>query len=156
MEVSFSRQFISTSVKKTQDIGKILGQNLQNGSIIALFGELGTGKTTLTRGIAKGLGIKNIDFVISPSFVLIREYEGKIPLYHIDLYRLKKTSDILSLGIEEYFYGDGVCVIEWAEKIKTLLPDEKIDIKMFYENLDKRKIKINIFGKKYKPLLLYL
>ena len=109
-------RLISDSPQETRQIGKILAENLKKNDIICLFGDLGSGKTVLTQGIAVGLGIKR-DLVISPSFVIIRKYAGRrLSLNHFDLYRLKNTQDILSLGYEEYFYDEAVTVVEWAER----------------------------------------
>ena len=91
-----------------------MGELVQSGDIFLLTGDLGTGKTCLTQGIARGLGIE--EYAFSPSFVIIREYHGRLPLYHIDFYRLDNIDEIADLGLEEYFYSKGVCVIEWAEK----------------------------------------
>jgi len=111
---------ISKSVKETINIGKSLARKLKKGDIICLFGELGSGKTVLTKGIACGLKIPKEE-VISPTFVLIRQYQkGDLPIYHFDLYRLKSPDDIALLGYEEYFYDQGVSVIEWPDRLKYL------------------------------------
>jgi tRNA threonylcarbamoyladenosine biosynthesis protein TsaE len=151
---------ITNSSKQTENFGKLLGNKLQEGDVIALYGELGTGKTTLTRGIAKGLGVKNLDFVISPSFVLIREYTGRLPLYHIDLYRIRQPLEAEAMGIEEYISSGGVCVIEWAERVKEILPKQRIDIILDYKDegiekshYNKRSLKINMLGKRYRGIV---
>ena len=102
--------------------------------MVALIGPLGAGKTTLVQGIAEGLGIK--DYVTSPTFIIINEYQGRLPFFHIDLYRIEDLDEIEVLGIEEYFNKGGVCVIEWAERLKTLMPEkaEMIEIKVVSEN----------------------
>ncbi len=147
---------ISKSVNETIKIGKVIARNLKSGDIICLFGELGSGKTVLVKGVAYGLGIKR-DKIISPSFVLIREHhQGKLPLYHFDLYRLKSPSAILGLGYEEYFYDEGVTVIEWADRLKYLLPKEYLKINLEVIGETKRKIEITSFGKRYKKLLKLL
>ena len=146
-------EIISKSVKDTINIGKAIAKNLKLGDIICLFGELGSGKTVLTKGIALGLGIER-KRLISPSFVLIREHsQGKLPLYHLDLYRLKEARDILVLGYEEYLYGEGVTVIEWADRLKYLIPAEFLKIELFIKENSKRKIKFTAFGRSYKKLL---
>ena len=109
---------ITNSAKETMLIGEKLARKLKPGDMIALSGDLGSGKTTFTKGIGKGLGVKDSKRINSPTFVLIREYSGKVPLYHLDLYRLDDLEGIENLAIEEYIYGNGVTVIEWAEKIK--------------------------------------
>lgn len=126
--------FYSKSSAETVEFGKKIGSILHQGDVIALTGELGAGKTTLIQGIAEGLGVK--DYVTSPTFIIINEYRGRLPFYHVDLYRLEDLTEIEELGIEEYFSKGGVCVIEWAEKLEKLLPDEaeKIKIKLLSEN----------------------
>lgn len=116
----------TTSAEETTALGERLGKLLAPGDVIALYGDLGAGKTTLTRGIAVGMGL-DAD-IHSPTFTLIHEHLGAIPLYHIDLYRLSDEHEIESLGLEEYIYGDGVTVIEWGEKIRSILPVERLDI----------------------------
>lgn len=101
--------------------------------VVALVGPLGAGKTTLIQGIAEGVGVR--DYVTSPTFIIINEYQGRIPFFHVDLYRLDKVEDIEDLGIEEYFKRGGVCVIEWAEKLKELRPEacHEIEIEIVSE-----------------------
>ena len=109
--------------KKTQEIGYKLGNLLTPGSVICLIGDLGAGKTLMTQGMAKGLGVN--EEIVSPTFTIIHEYEtGRLPLYHMDVYRLKHPDEMYDLGYEEYFYGEGVTVVEWAKIIEPLLPDE--------------------------------
>ena len=112
----------------TLEIGERIGSALQKGDIIALQGSLAAGKTTLTKGIAKGLNID--ENVTSPTFTLISEYMGRLPLYHMDAYRLDDVQSFLDLGVEELLYGEGVCVIEWSEKIMEALPETAIIIVM--------------------------
>lgn len=143
---------ISRSVGDTIRLGKIIAKNLKKGDIICLFGDLGSGKTVLTKGIAMGLGIRG-ENVISPSFVLIRRhYQGRMPLYHFDLYRLKGPGDIVSLGCEEYFYGEGAAVIEWAERLKFLLPENFLKIELSFKSLTRRSIKLSARGRRYIEL----
>jgi len=130
-----------------------MAKNLKRGDIVCLFGQLGSGKTVLTKGIASGLGI-NKNMIISPSFVLIRQYnKGKSPLYHLDLYRLKHPLDILLLGYEEYLYADGITVIEWADRLKYLLPKEYLKIGLFIKSDKQRSLEFNAFGRHYKEAL---
>ncbi|MDD4939134.1 MAG: tRNA (adenosine(37)-N6)-threonylcarbamoyltransferase complex ATPase subunit type 1 TsaE [Candidatus Omnitrophica bacterium] len=144
---------ISRSVNETIRIGRIIGKNLKKGDIICLSGELGSGKTVLAKGIALGLGVKKTD-VISPSFVLIRRhFEGRLPLYHFDLYRLNGPAQIIPLGFEEYFYGDGVTVIEWAEKLRFLLPVESLKADLSFKTGTQRVIKFTARGARYRQLL---
>ncbi len=120
---------ITKNPEKTKNLGKEISKIIKPGDLLAFYGELGAGKTCFIQGISLGLEIK--DYVTSPSFTIINEYQGKIPIYHFDLFRLDNAEEILELGYEEYFYGEGLTVIEWAEKIEQLLPKEhlKIDIK---------------------------
>ncbi len=144
---------VSNGVKDTLGIGKLIAKNLRKGDIVCLFGQLGSGKTVLTKGIAQGLGIKK-NRVISPSFVLIREHKsGRLLLYHFDLYRLKDPKDIMAIGYEEYLYDDGVSVIEWADRLKYLLPREFLKIELFLKPDSKRRLKFTAFGRRYKELL---
>lgn len=126
---------LSDSPDKTKQIGEELGRCLKKNDVVALFGELGSGKTCFTQGLMKGLGVKDSK-VTSPSFVLINEYSGRLPVYHFDIYRLNNTREVIDLGYEEYFYGDGVTIIEWADKIEELLPKDciRVYLKIVGEN----------------------
>lgn len=123
----------TASAEETIELGKKIGALLLPNEVIALTGQLGAGKTTLIQGLAAGLGVR--DYVTSPTFIIINEYAGRLPLYHIDLYRLDEGLEVADLGIEEYFKRGGVCVIEWAERLGTLLPveTEKIELKILSE-----------------------
>jgi tRNA threonylcarbamoyladenosine biosynthesis protein TsaE len=116
------------SAEETVELGERLGKRLAAGDVVALTGDLGAGKTTLTRGIAQGMGV-TAD-IHSPTFTLIHEHPGRVPLYHIDLYRLSSEQEAEFIGIDEYIYSDGVTIIEWAETIKSLLPPERLDIEL--------------------------
>lgn len=143
----------SKSVEQTLRIGRALAKNLKPQDIICLFGKFGSGKTILTKGIAWGLGLKTDD-VISPSFVLIREHrKARILLTHFDLYRLKSAKDILDLGYEDYLYQDAISVIEWADRLKYLMPKEYLRIDLFIKGKTKRQLKFSAFGGRYKELL---
>lgn len=120
----------SHSPEQTQLLGSKLGTLAQSGDVFLLAGNLGAGKTCLVQGIAHGLDVK--EYAFSPSFVIIREYHGRLPLFHIDFYRLDHIEEIASLGLEEYLYGNGVCVIEWAEKGAPELPDDNLRIELNY------------------------
>ena len=158
--------FITKSSRETQKIGKEFATRLhldqgvtlakKGACLIALYGELGSGKTTFTQGLAEGLGIKRR--IISPTFIIVRNYElgiknqelGRINLYHIDLYRIESEEDVESLGIEEIVKDPrNVVVIEWAEKLGDFLPVPRIDIKFFYENRSKRRIEVNPIGETF-------
>ena len=115
------------SEQETKQLGERIGQAARPGTVIALIGDLGTGKTTLTKSIAGGLGVT--ETVTSPTFNIIREYKsGRIPLYHFDVYRIADPDEMFELGYEEYFYGDGICVVEWADIIEDLLPEDAVII----------------------------
>ncbi len=139
-----SLTIISHSPEYTKNLGEKIGKDIHPGSVIALFGDLGSGKTVFAQGLAKGLGVKSI--VTSPTFVIINEYEGRLPFYHIDTYRLTSPEDMHNLGYEEYFYSNGVTAIEWAQKIEDLLPEEhlRVDFKILGES--EREITLTAFG----------
>jgi len=141
---------ITKSEEETREIGRAIGKGLLPGDIICLIGELGSGKTTITQGIAQGVGVRS--FVSSASFKLINEYEGRIPVYHFDLFRLDKLSEVEELGYREYFYNQGVTIIEWAEKIKPLWPEERIEIELKIVSENAREIRItNLMGREFNP-----
>ena len=117
------------SEQETEQIGEAIGRAAEPGTVVALIGDLGTGKTTLTKSIARGLGVT--ETVTSPTFNIIREYKtGRIPLYHFDVYRIGDPDEMFELGYEEYFYGDGICVVEWADIIEELLPEDAVIIRI--------------------------
>ena len=116
---------------ETREFGKSLGEKVIAGHVIALIGDLGTGKTALTKYIAEGLSVK--EEVTSPTFTIINEYKsGRLPLYHFDAYRLTGEEDMRALGYEEYFYGDGVTVVEWADKVSGIIPKESTVVRIAY------------------------
>lgn len=133
---------VSESVEDTIRMGAGLGKKLKKGDVVALIGNLGSGKTVFTKGIAKGLGVKNVRYVNSPTFVIIKEYKGRIPLYHFDLYRLDHPSMLDIENYAEYFYAKGITVIEWADKIRKLLPPKHIEVKLSVAGENERKIEI--------------
>lgn len=121
--------FESTSSQMTFDFAKKIGEKLKSGDVLCLDGDLGVGKTVFTKGVAAGLGIK--DDVSSPTFTLIQEYYGgRLPLYHFDVYRIDGPWDMDDLGYEEYFYGEGVCLVEWGSMIKELFPENTIYVRI--------------------------
>lgn len=134
------------SAEDTLKLGEIIGKSLNPGSIIALVGDLGAGKTVLVKGIAKGLGIE--EEPNSPTFVIMNYYDAPTPLYHFDLYRLSDEDELVGIGYDEYFYGNGVCAVEWADRISDIFPDHtiRIDIKIpesgSNDSVTKRAIKI--------------
>lgn len=138
--------FISHSTEETMEFASTLAERLEPGSVITLEGDLGAGKTTFTKGLAKGLGIKRT--VNSPTFTIIKEYtQGNLPLYHMDVYRLEESEE--DLGFEEYFHGEGVTVVEWAQFIADQLPAEILHIKIEYKNENERQIVLKPNGDRY-------
>jgi tRNA threonylcarbamoyladenosine biosynthesis protein TsaE len=148
-----SLELKSHSPEQTQLLGSYLGELAQRADIFLLVGELGTGKTCLVQGIASGLNVK--EYVFSPSFVILREYHGRLPLYHIDFYRLDHIEEIADLGLEEYFYGDGVCVVEWVEKGLRVVPRDNLLITIQYIPASEtgRSIGLKPQGKRYYELI---
>lgn len=133
---------ISTSAGETMDIAEAFAGRLRRGDVIALVGELGSGKTVFVKGLAKGLGVSNPKYVNSPTFVIIKEHRGRIPLYHFDLYRLDVSSQLDIENYQEYFYGRGVCAIEWADKIWGILPKNHIEVRLSIAGENERRITI--------------
>jgi len=144
-------QIISNSPERTQELGRQLGQLAQPGDVILLTGDLGAGKTCLTQGIAWGLDID--EFAASPSFTIMREHYGRLPLYHVDFYRLNSIEDIYDFGIDDYLFGKGLCVIEWAEKGMELMPEERLLIEIEYVSENERKLDLKASGKRYDKML---
>lgn len=137
-------KYLTNSDKETVCLGQKLGALLSEGDVAALTGELGSGKTWFTKGLAIGLGICPNTVITSPSFALVNEYRGRHLFYHIDLYRLEDLSDIHSVGIEEYLYNDGVVVIEWADRWPEILPGWKVEVK--FEIIDGNSRDITVCG----------
>ena len=134
-------EFTTKTSEETIELGFKIGQKLKKWNIIAMQCTLAAGKTTITKGIAKALEIT--DTITSPTFCLISEYYGKMPLYHMDVYRLEGSEDFENLGTEDMLYGDGVCIIEWSEKIMDSLPKETIIINIQPQDDGSRKIQIS-------------
>jgi tRNA threonylcarbamoyladenosine biosynthesis protein TsaE len=144
---------VSRHTSETQRVGEDVGRLLGRGDIVCLYGELGSGKTSLTQGLARGLGVPPERQVRSPSFVLIQRYQGRVPLYHADLYRLDGPADVEDIGLRECLGGDGVAVIEWADKIDTALPAERLDITITHQTEDTRLLTLTPRGPRYQQLL---
>jgi len=140
------------SAAQTRHIGSVLARYLRPGDIICLSGQLGSGKTVLAKGIAAGLGIDK-DSVISPTFVIIREYPGRLPLYHFDLYRLEALGDIAGLGYEDYLYGRGVSVVEWSERLGALMPGDYLRIELRIAGVSQRDLHFTAKGKRAKEIV---
>lgn len=148
-----TRTITTDSPAETLELGSRLARELAPGDLVALIGELGAGKTMFTKGIAKGLGVGEYDYVNSPSFVVMKEYPGEKPLYHFDIYRLEEKSFCETLDYEEYFYGDGVTVVEWADKVADILPEEYLEVRISYLDEDKRRFEFLPRGERFKRIV---
>jgi tRNA threonylcarbamoyladenosine biosynthesis protein TsaE len=137
----------------THALGYRLGSLLFRGAVVALVGPLGAGKTQLVRAIAEGLGIPNSRVVTSPTFVLIQEYDARLPIYHFDAYRLRSPAEFYDLGADEYLQGNGVCLIEWADRVDSLLPDEHLRITIEVTGESSRRFTLDGKGAKYGDLV---
>ena len=142
------------SPEETRELGRAMGVRARSGDVFLLVGELGTGKTCLTQGIAWGLDIR--EYTLSPTFVIMRELYGRLPLYHIDLYRLDNIEEIADLGLDDYLYGRGVCVVEWAEKGLSVLPPEHLLVEMGHLSATERSFRFRPAGKRYREMLAEL
>jgi tRNA threonylcarbamoyladenosine biosynthesis protein TsaE len=140
--------FESPGEECSLSLGRKIGELLLPGDILALWGELAAGKTLLTRGIARGLGIPPETRITSPTFTIINEYLGRLYLYHLDLYRISESDELETLPWQESLFGNGVAVIEWPERLDRLLPSERWDIKLFITGDEHRKILITPRGKR--------
>lgn len=162
--VTMTLEIVSQSALETQRAGKNLGELLQGGELVLLDGQLGTGKTTFTQGLAKGMNIEAI--VNSPTFTILKEYtQGRrdrssyskkwrvLPLYHFDLYRLEDAEDINDLGFDDYFASNGVCVVEWADKVGDIWSTERLDIRLRMLDETKRNLLFIATGSQYCELL---
>jgi tRNA threonylcarbamoyladenosine biosynthesis protein TsaE len=135
-----------SSLARTETLGKILGMAAAPGDVITLAGPLGSGKTALTQAIARGLGVASEVYVTSPTFSLLHEYRGRIPLYHMDLFRLAGEEAIESLGFPEYFYGAGLTVIEWPERLGSLMPAERLHVELAISGETSRSARLTGYG----------
>ncbi len=146
-----SLDFISHSETQTRRLGARLAPFLQPGDVLALLGDLGSGKTRWIQGVCQGLGIT--DPVISPTFTLVNEYQGQWPIYHIDLYRIADASETLSFGLEDYVYGPGISLIEWADRATVFLPPAYLTVELYYLEETKRRVVLRPQGQRFKTLL---
>jgi tRNA threonylcarbamoyladenosine biosynthesis protein TsaE len=143
---------ISKNAEQTNKLGERLGKLLQQGDIICLTGDLGAGKTAFAKGIGEGLEVA--EHITSPTYTIINEYNGRIPLYHFDVYRLEGVEEMYELGYEEYFFGDGAVVVEWADIVKDIIPNERLWITMLRgKEEDTREIIIEATGDRYKTIV---
>jgi len=141
------------SASETIRIGESMGSRLLPGDVVALVGELGAGKTQFIKGLAAGVGIGNPTYISSPSFTLINEYPGRVPFYHIDLFRLEREKEAQELGLEDYFQGEGIAAIEWADKIPSLLPKEMLLIHIAYTGKNTRSLEIIGKGNRFLKII---
>lgn len=141
-----------SNLEETKEFGFRLGFLLKGGDILCLNGDLGAGKTTMTKSIGLGLGVE--EYITSPTFTLINEYKGRIPVYHFDVYRLEDADELYDLGFDEYFYGKGVCIIEWADKIEKMIPEIRIVVDIEKGNDENERIlHISGYGQSYDQLI---
>ncbi len=145
------RIILSRSPEETQRLGESIGRRLKSGDWIALEGDLGSGKTHLVQGIARGLGVT--EPVASPTFVFIREFPGRFPFVHADLYRIELAEDVLDLGLLDYLNGPWVVAVEWAERAGSYFPAERLTIRLAHRNKTSREIRIGATGGRYRSLL---
>ncbi len=138
----------SRSPAQTKRLGKKLARHLEANDVLVLTGEIGAGKTTFVQGVAEGLGVPPRR-VVSPSFVLVREYLGRMPLYHADLFRLDRLPEAANVGLEEYYEASGVTVIEWANRIPDVLPEQFLEVRFSVTNPTTRRLTVVPHGKKY-------
>jgi len=146
------RKMITHSPEETMDLAERIAGELRPGDFIALEGDLGAGKTVFVKGVARGLGIADHLYVNSPSFVVMKEYHGVMDLYHFDVYRLDPESFCDTLDYERYFYGDGVTVVEWADKIRDILPDEYLEIMIRHRSPEEREFDIRAIGNRFEKI----
>ncbi|HCG98807.1 MAG: tRNA (adenosine(37)-N6)-threonylcarbamoyltransferase complex ATPase subunit type 1 TsaE [Candidatus Aquicultor primus] len=140
---------ITHSPEETWELARKLAPMLTKGDFISLSGDLGAGKTVFAKGLAVGLGID--EPVTSPTFTIIKEYEGKLPLFHFDVYRLASAEELEELGADEYFYGEGVSVVEWGDRVEEILPEERLSIRILRPvDEDLRQIEVTPHGERWK------
>ncbi|MDH3445708.1 MAG: tRNA (adenosine(37)-N6)-threonylcarbamoyltransferase complex ATPase subunit type 1 TsaE [Deltaproteobacteria bacterium] len=144
---------LSSSQRRTRNWGHKLAQLLEGGEIIGLSGELGTGKTCFVRGVAEGLGVDQDAWIRSPTFTLINEYHGRLPIYHIDLYRVSGRADQEGLNLREYLYGDGVCMVEWFEYLPVEETEDFLRVSLVHSGGNRRRLTFTAFGGRYERIL---
>lgn len=144
---------ISRSAEHTRCLGARLGKLLQGGEIVGLIGELGTGKTCFVRGLTEGLGVSQETWIRSPTFTLVNEYHGRLPIYHIDLYRIDSTGELEELNLREYLYSNGVSLIEWFEYFPAGEVDDHLEIQLAYREGSKRQLTFVPHGARYEKLV---
>jgi tRNA threonylcarbamoyladenosine biosynthesis protein TsaE len=146
------RTHVSQSVDETLALGERIGRAARPGDVVALFGGLGAGKTVLAKGILRGLG-GDPDDATSPTFTLLRQYQARLTLHHFDAYRLAEPRALLDIGAEEAFYGDGICVIEWSERVLEVLPPDRLEIHLKVSGEAQREVRLSAAGPRAEALL---
>ncbi|MDP2728315.1 MAG: tRNA (adenosine(37)-N6)-threonylcarbamoyltransferase complex ATPase subunit type 1 TsaE [Dehalococcoidia bacterium] len=150
-EALMALTLVTHSPRQTQALGSLMGRLARPGDVILLVGPLGAGKTCLVQGLARGLGVH--DYVTSPTFTIIREYRGKMPLYHMDCFRIEGPEGTRELGLEDYFAGRGLCVVEWADRIINELPSQHLLVTLEYRGDRERALHLEARGPRYVALL---
>ncbi len=145
-----SFEMVTKSPEETQAVGRRMGELALGGEVLLLVGILGAGKTCLTQGVAWGVGVK--EYARSPTFVMLTQYEGRLPLYHMDLYRVESLAEFQDLGLDEYLYGRGVSIVEWADNAMDGLPQEHLLIVIEYLDEKRRRLRFEAVGEKHQRL----
>lgn len=140
------------SPEAMEDLGRLIASNAFRGAVVALNGPMGAGKTFLARAIAVGLNLPDPSIVTSPTFVLIQEYDADLPIYHFDLYRLTRDDEVRDLGVHEYYAGDGVCIVEWADKFPALMPREFLAVDLESTGTNSRRATLRSVGERHREL----
>ena len=154
--VSGQWSVVSCSPEETRELGVNIGRLCKAGDVIALYGELGAGKTCLIQGLAEGLGVSKKSYVRSPTFTILNVHNGRLPLYHFDLYRLSGLDELEEIGYREYIYGDGVSAVEWASNVEGAIPGECLRIGIRRVGEEEREIEITATGKRYERIVTIL
>ena len=144
---------VTRNEAETRALGKRLGELLRPGDFVALNGDLGSGKTRFAQGVAGGVGVDPEVSITSPTYTILNEYKGIYPLYHFDLYRLGGDADIAELGFEEYFHGDGICLVEWADRLTSGFPEDYLRALFYLESDDTRRIEFEWNGDRYGEMV---
>ena len=151
--MSVARTIDLPDLSATEAFGRRLGGLLFPGAVVALVGPLGAGKTHLARAVAVGLGVPDPRVVVSPTFVLMQEYAGRLSVFHFDAYRLRGEGELADLGVQEYFEGDGVCLVEWADRVAGLLPAEQLRVELAVVGATARRAAVEGVGERYEALV---
>jgi tRNA threonylcarbamoyladenosine biosynthesis protein TsaE len=143
--------FISHSENQTQRIGARLAPLLKPGDVLAVTGDLGTGKTRWVQGVCQGLGV--VEPVVSPTFTLVNEYQGRLPVYHVDLYRLNSAEEVFTFGLEDYLYGPGITLVEWADQAIDYFPESYLEVHLYHLEETKRRMVLRPKGQRFLDML---